>query len=111
MKCPFCGTDRDRVVDSRSSVSGRTIRRRRLCLSCKRRFTTHEAPPKGLDIPRERMIITIEVSEAAPTDEAAFEIFSLLRNINAFHIAFGGSGLEVDDWQMHLPVGKPVEVQ
>lgn len=42
MRCPFCKEDRDRVVDSRSSDSGRIIRRRRQCLACKRRFTTYE---------------------------------------------------------------------
>jgi len=42
VRCPFCKEDRDRVVDSRSSDSGRIIRRRRQCLICKRRFTTYE---------------------------------------------------------------------
>lgn len=42
MKCPFCKEDRDKVIDSRSSDSGRVIRRRRQCLICKRRFTTYE---------------------------------------------------------------------
>ena len=42
MRCPFCKEDRDRVIDSRSSDSGRVIRRRRQCLLCKRRFTTYE---------------------------------------------------------------------
>ena len=42
MRCPFCKEDRDKVVDSRSSDSGRVIRRRRQCLICKRRFTTYE---------------------------------------------------------------------
>ena len=42
MRCPFCKEDRDKVVDSRSSDSGRIIRRRRQCLACSRRFTTYE---------------------------------------------------------------------
>jgi transcriptional repressor NrdR len=42
VRCPFCKEDRDRVIDSRSSDSGRVIRRRRQCLACKRRFTTYE---------------------------------------------------------------------
>ena len=42
MKCPFCKENYDKVIDSRSSDSGRVIRRRRQCLSCKRRFTTYE---------------------------------------------------------------------
>ncbi len=42
MKCPFCGSVKDRVVDSRSAKLGDTIRRRRECLKCNRRFTTYE---------------------------------------------------------------------
>jgi transcriptional repressor NrdR len=42
MRCPYCGENRDRVVDSRESREGSTIRRRRECLSCNRRFTSYE---------------------------------------------------------------------
>jgi len=42
MKCPFCHTDEDKVIDSRSSKDGGIIRRRRECLKCERRFTTYE---------------------------------------------------------------------
>jgi len=42
VRCPFCKEDKDKVVDSRSSEGGRVVRRRRLCLSCRRRFTTYE---------------------------------------------------------------------
>ena len=42
MKCPFCSVNRDRVVDSRESRDGATIRRRRECLACNRRFTSYE---------------------------------------------------------------------
>ena len=42
MKCPYCGTNRDKVVDSRSSNNGKNIRRRRQCLRCSKRFTTYE---------------------------------------------------------------------
>src|SRR5215471_11490808 len=42
MRCPFCRNRRNRVVDSRVSADGSTIRRRRMCSSCKRRFTTYE---------------------------------------------------------------------
>ena len=42
MRCPFCHVDHDRVIDSRSSDEGATIRRRRECLDCKRRYTTYE---------------------------------------------------------------------
>jgi len=42
MRCPFCLADNDRVIDSRSGDDGATIRRRRECLGCRRRFTTYE---------------------------------------------------------------------
>jgi transcriptional repressor NrdR len=42
VKCPYCKEDQDKVIDSRSSESGRVIRRRRECLACGRRFTTYE---------------------------------------------------------------------
>lgn len=42
MKCPKCGNDDDKVLDSRASKEGAAIRRRRECLKCGYRFTTHE---------------------------------------------------------------------
>jgi transcriptional repressor NrdR len=42
MKCPFCGHLEDKVVDSREAKVGDTIRRRRECVKCERRFTTYE---------------------------------------------------------------------
>ena len=42
MKCPYCGTLESKVVDSRPSDEGASIRRRRECLSCHKRFTTYE---------------------------------------------------------------------
>ena len=42
MKCPFCGHENDKVVDSRESKEADSIRRRRECLKCEKRFTTYE---------------------------------------------------------------------
>lgn len=42
MKCPFCGNDEDKVVDSRPAEDGLAIRRRRECITCGKRFTTYE---------------------------------------------------------------------
>lgn len=42
MKCPFCGSDEDKVIDSRAIKDFVEIRRRRECLTCSRRFTTYE---------------------------------------------------------------------
>jgi transcriptional repressor NrdR len=42
MRCPFCNFEQDKVVDSRESKEGESIRRRRECLRCEKRFTTYE---------------------------------------------------------------------
>jgi len=42
MKCPYCGYTDSKVIDSRPAEEGATIRRRRECLACQRRFTTYE---------------------------------------------------------------------
>ena len=42
MKCPYCGYKESKVVDSRPADEGNSIRRRRECLSCEKRFTTYE---------------------------------------------------------------------
>jgi transcriptional repressor NrdR len=72
MLCPFCEVDDDKVIDSRSSDRGRTIRRRRECNACARRFTTYErledtvklsvVKKDGSRVPyaREKLIIGLE---------------------------------------------------
>lgn len=42
MKCPFCGYSESKVIDSRPAEEGASIRRRRECLACRKRFTTYE---------------------------------------------------------------------
>ncbi len=42
MKCPFCGSENTKVIDSRSYSDGNSIKRRRECEDCEKRFTTHE---------------------------------------------------------------------
>jgi len=42
MICPFCGTNEDKVIDSREAAEGAAVRRRRECLKCQRRYTTYE---------------------------------------------------------------------
>lgn len=42
MKCPYCGYEESKVIDSRPTDEGERIRRRRECLQCKKRFTTYE---------------------------------------------------------------------
>ncbi|MDO4559009.1 MAG: transcriptional regulator NrdR [Planctomycetia bacterium] len=48
MRCPFCGMDHDRVLDSRASEDGGATRRRRECLACHERYTTYERVERGV---------------------------------------------------------------
>jgi transcriptional repressor NrdR len=48
MRCPFCGHDETQVVETRESDEGDTIRRRRRCTGCDKRFTTYERPELAL---------------------------------------------------------------
>lgn len=47
MKCPYCKHIQSKVIDSRSTVDGESIRRRRVCLHCGKRFTTYETVETG----------------------------------------------------------------
>ena len=64
MRCPFCGHDETKVVDSRTSESQDAIRRRRECLQCAERFTTYER--------REEMPLMVQKKggEVEPFDHA-----------------------------------------
>ena len=54
MRCPKCGFEEDKVIDSRAAGNGNVIRRRRMCLKCSHRFTTYEEIVK----PKVRVIKT-----------------------------------------------------
>ena len=60
MRCPYCTAGEDKVIDSRLAEEGRTIRRRRECLSCNRRYTTFERPE---EVP---LIVTKRSGEEEP---------------------------------------------
>ena len=67
MKCPFCGIDNTRVVDSRSADDNTSIRRRRQCNDCGKRFTTYE---KVESIP---LIVIKKDNNREPYDRAKIE--------------------------------------
>lgn len=50
MRCPFCKANKDKVIDSRATDAGLSIRRRRQCLACKRRFTTYERVEESIKL-------------------------------------------------------------
>ena len=64
MRCPGCGSDDDKVVDSRSADDGATTRRRRECLACGRRFTTYE---RVEEVP---LVVVKRSGEREPFDRA-----------------------------------------
>ncbi len=70
MRCPFCGHDETKVVDSRTSDSQDAIRRRRECLSCSERFTTYER--------REEMPLMVLKKDGSPEP---FDRAKLLRGL------------------------------
>lgn len=88
MRCPYCGADDDKVVDSRAADDGGAIRRRRECLVCARRYTTYErvddlallvAKRSGDVVPFDRAKVARGIAEAAknrPIDEDTIEAVS-----------------------------------
>ena len=54
MRCPYCDTDRDRVIDSRPAEDGAAVRRRRECSGCGQRFSTYERTEQALVAVRKR---------------------------------------------------------
>ena len=75
MRCPFCNQDNTRVVDSRPVEDTNSIRRRRLCDACGKRFTTYEKvetipltvikkDQKAINVPRSRMVFFVPAISA-----------------------------------------------
>ncbi|MEI6241750.1 MAG: transcriptional regulator NrdR [Planctomycetia bacterium] len=62
MRCPFCRADNDRVIDSRAGDDGSSIRRRRECVACRRRFTTYER------VERQLLSVVKKAGEREPFD-------------------------------------------
>lgn len=76
MKCPFCAAPDSRVVDSRTTDDGNSIRRRRECTVCGKRFTTYETVEK---VPL--MVIKNDGSRAVFAKEKFFKVlFALVIN-------------------------------
>lgn len=67
MKCPKCGNDEDKVLDSRTIRDGAAIRRRRECAKCGLRFTTHE------EIDRDEVIVVKRDGRRQPFDRRKLE--------------------------------------
>ncbi len=91
MKCPHCGEDSDKVVDSRVIRGGSAVRRRRECLACAARFTTYEyvevkpflvVKKDGRRVPYERFKIVAGIAKACEKRPASLdEIEALVEDI------------------------------
>ena len=78
MKCPFCGRDNTRVIDSRPSDDNNAIRRRRVCDVCGKRFTTYE---KVETIP---LIVIKKDNNREPYDRSKIElVMNKLKDLDA----------------------------
>jgi len=86
MRCPYCRSDNDRVIDSRASEDSFAIRRRRECLDCRRRYTTYERIEErtikvikkdGTRVPFEREKLKSGIEKACwkrPVSDAQIEV-------------------------------------
>lgn len=60
---------------------------------------------------RKKLTLRAQIGEFTPAEEAAVQLGELIRALNAYHIAAGGSGLIIDEWQILCAAGEPAEVQ
>jgi len=86
MRCPFCGHDETKVVDSRVSEAQDAIRRRRECLSCQERFTTYER--------REEMPLMVVKRDGR---REPFDRAKLLRGLMVATVKRDVSGAQLDE--------------
>jgi len=111
MRCPYCGVDDDKVVDSRAADDSSAIRRRRECLGCSRRYTTYERVEElplmvrkrsGDVVPFDRMKVAEGITEAAknrPIDAETIDAVS-----HAIEEQLRTIGVEIPSEQVGLAV-------
>lgn len=103
MKCPFCESVEDKVLESRESEEGRSVRRRRECLSCRGRFTTFEKV-------EERPLAVIKRDGRREQFNAEKIRAGILRACEKRPVSLGAIELLVDDIEkdLHREVGREV---
>ena len=88
MKCPNCGVDNDRVIDSRASQDGFAIRRRRECLACQARYNTYERVDDPIKCPSchedNNRVVETEISEGGFAVRRQRECLSCRRQYATF---------------------------
>ncbi len=95
MKCPFCGFEESKVIDSRPTDEGQRIRRRRECLKCGKRFTTYE-------IIESRPIIVIKKDKSRETFNRDKLMTGLLRACEKRPVSIDTLDSMIDDIETNL---------
>ncbi|MDD4476246.1 MAG: transcriptional regulator NrdR [Eubacteriales bacterium] len=95
MKCPACSYPESKVIDSRPASEGDTIRRRRECLSCKKRFTTYETIET---VP----IIVIKKDKSRESFDRNKILMSLIRACNKRQVSRDDMDKIVTDIELHI---------
>ena len=99
MKCPSCGSEDDKVVDSRTVRDGRAVRRRRECLECGDRFTTYESPEmrpvvvvkrSGERVTYERSKVVLGVTKACEKRPVSLEEIDIIVDRVEHNLAASG---------------------
>jgi transcriptional repressor NrdR len=119
MRCPFCSTEEDKVVDSRLAEEGRAIRRRRECINCGRRYTTFERAEEvplfvvkrnGVEEPFDRMKVIVGIKSAtknrpvtdAEIEATAEDVEDAMRDVGQRPVPSADIGREVLERLRHL---------
>ena len=95
MKCPFCGHPESKVVDSRPADEGASIRRRRECLECHKRFTTYETMES---LP----LVVIKKDGSRQTFDKAKLLNGMIRACEKRPVAFGTLEKVADEIEQEL---------
>jgi len=104
MKCPFCAFAESKVIDSRPAEEGATIRRRRECLSCQKRFTTYEI--------MERLpLVVVKRDGTRQTFDKEKLVRGLLRACEKRPVALGDLTAIADDIEQTLQNSMEREIQ
>ena len=104
MKCPFCGYSESKVIDSRPAEEGATIRRRRECLACQKRFTTYE-------IIERLPLVVIKRDGSRQTFDKTKLISSMVRACEKRPVTLGTLEKIADDIEQELQSSLEREIQ
>lgn len=103
MRCPFCGQDEDKVLESRTVSEGTTVRRRRQCLACSQRFTSYER------VEKEELMVIKKDGRREPFDREKI-IGGVTRACEKRPVSMDEIDQLVDEIEKELYAGMPREI-